>query len=121
MWLLGRTIGQPVACPEWQWTTQSHPAPSACLQVDPFPTGGMSCDHFGSPGQIDDPHTPTFGDTIEQMTGFEGAPKECALPAQRESGTRPKAGFFTIAHGLGSVRACLPDGTGCGPWRPVNH
>jgi hypothetical protein len=26
-----------------------------------------------------------------------------------------------VAHGIGNVRACKPNGAGCGPWRPFDH
>lgn len=96
-------------CPIWQWQTDQHPGITACLDKDPYSTGGMSCDHFGNVEFRDDPVTPQF----------EGQPVECGL--QRDSVGHPMAGFFTIAHGLGRVRACKPGGTGCSPWRPVDH
>jgi len=78
-----------------------------------------SCDHFGDTVNRDDPKTPTSGDTLATLKGFEGTPKECGL--QRDE-FGPNAGIFTIAHGKAQVRACLPlNQTVCGPWRPFNH
>ena len=78
-----------------------------------------SCDHMGRPQVIDDPQTPTTGDTLETLTGFEGEPKECGL-MRNEFG--PYAGFFTIAHGKAQVRSCLPlDNSVCGPWREFDR
>lgn len=78
-----------------------------------------SCDHFGSVEYRDDPQTPTSGTTLETLVGFEGEPKQCGL--QRDA-FGPNAGFFTVAHGIGQIRACLPlDPTNCGPWRAYNH
>lgn len=97
-------------CPVWEWVSSLHREPQACLEDDPFATGGMSCDHFGSPGRIDDPDT---------EPAFEGWPPECAL--LKDEHANPRSGFFTIAHGNGEVRACLPHSPQCGPWRQVNH
>lgn len=99
-------------------------------QFSPYPDGKnaeichddqnalASCDHFGDPIYRDDPKTPTTGDTLAELKGFEGMPKQCGL--QRDH-FGPNAGYFTIAHGKGYVRACLHKGGGCGPWRPFNH
>lgn len=89
-------------CPTWQFRTVQYPEWQACLQVDPYETGGMSCDHFGDPVNRDDPNTEPF----------EGAPVICAL--QRDRWGHPKAGFFIIAHGDGWVRACDAEGEHCG-------
>lgn len=96
-------------CPTWQFRIAGNPQPRPCLQVASDPS--ISCDHFGSPpgDQRDDPQTPAF----------EGRPAECGL--QRDPMGNPKAGFFTIAHGLGEVRACKPDGTECSGWLGVDH
>jgi hypothetical protein len=88
-------------CPVWQYTMDQGASIWPCRQA-PHPE--MSCDHWGDPVDRDDPQTPAF----------EGRPAACGL--QRDAAGDPKAGFFVIAHGLGQVRACLPDGTGCGPW-----
>jgi hypothetical protein len=89
-------------CPIWQYRTAGNAAPRRCLQPD-HPE--VSCDHWGTPGGAqDDPKTPAY----------EGLPTECG--AQRVDGL-PAAGFYTVAHGLGDIRACRPDGGGCGPWR----
>ena len=89
-------------CPIWQCRTSSHPDPLRCLQPQ-HPV--CSCDHWGTAGGAqDDPHTPEY----------EGQPAECG--DQRVDGS-PAAGFYTVARGKGDVRACKPDGTGCGPWR----
>lgn len=96
-------------CPTWQFRIAGNPQPRPCLQVASDPA--ISCDHFGSPpgDQRDDPQT----------SAFEGKPAECGL--QRDPMGNPKAGFFTIAHGLGEVRACKPDGTECSGWLGVDH
>ncbi len=94
-------------CPIWQYRVGELIRP--CLQTANEPA--LSCDHFGSPpaDMRDDPQTPQF----------EGKPAECGL--QRDGRGEPKAGFFIIAHGLGDVRACLPDATNCSNWIAVNH
>lgn len=93
------------ACPVWQFQTDAAPTPQLCHDNQ---SAEMSCDHYGSVEQRDDPKTPAF----------EGTPVECGK--QRDS-YGPNAGFFVIAHGLGRVRACKPDGQGCSPWRGVDH
>jgi hypothetical protein len=104
MELLGRFVGKPHACPEWEGRCYSdHPNEAECP---------ITFDHYGSPctGCRDNPDTPEF----------EGWPKECG--EQRDADGNPKAGFFVVAHGKGQVRACRPDhdpGT-CGPWRDVD-
>jgi subtilisin family serine protease len=102
--LLGQTIGEPVACPIWFFRDAAGEIRCADTGED-LPAG---CDHFGNPQFRDDPQTPEF----------EGQPIECGL--QRLNG-HPAAGFFTIAHGKGEIRACKPDGQGCGPWREFDH
>lgn len=93
-------------CPVWQFRTDANPAPKQCHDDQ---TAELSCDHFGSAGGgRDDPHTPAF----------EGTPAECGK--QRDA-FGPYAGFFTVAHGLGQVRACRPDWQGCGPFLKVDH
>ncbi len=79
-----------------------------------------SCDHFGNPVYRDDPQTPTTGDTLETLRGFEGEPKICGL--HRDS-FGPYQGYFIIAHGKASIRACRPDRDNdtCGPWRAFDH
>ena len=96
-------------CPTWQFRINGNPQPRPCLQQANDPN--LSCDHWGSPpaDMRDDPQTPQF----------EGKPAECGL--QRDPRGDPKAGFFIIAHGLGEVRACLPNGTECSPWIGVDH
>ncbi len=92
-------------CPIWQYRMASGSA-QRCLQPA-HPEA--SCDHWGSAGGAqDDPHTPIY----------EGVPPDCGT--QRVDG-HPAAGFFTVAHGRGEIRACKPDGGGCGPWRPFDH
>lgn len=80
----------------------------------------VSCDHYGNPSDRDDPQTPTTGDTLETLQGFEGEPKICGLHRD-EFG--PMQGYFIIAHGNAQIRACKPDRNSdtCGPWRPFNH
>jgi len=87
-------------CPIWQYT--KNDTVFTCHQA---PHPDQSCDHFGDPVYRDDPQTPDI---------FEGRPAECGL--QRDSAGDPMAGFFIIAHGAYLTRACLPDGTNCGPW-----
>jgi hypothetical protein len=101
-------------CPIWQYTVDGATV-HGCFDDR---TDAASCDHFGSVGHQDDPQTPTTGDTIWNLKGFEGLPLECGL---QRNAYGPMAGFFTVAHGIGQVRACKPDGTGCGPWRPFVH
>lgn len=117
MQLLGVTVGKAYACPVWQYTVDNGANVYPCSDDQ---TALASCDHFGNPVDRDDPQTPTTGDTLETLQGFEGEPKACGL--QRDA-HGPIAGFFTIAHGSGKVRACRPDNqeSGCGPWRPFDH
>jgi hypothetical protein len=101
-------------CPIWQYTADGTTI-HGCFDDS---QAAASCDHFGSVGYQDDPQTPTTGDTIWNLKGFEGRPLECGLQRNAHG---PMAGFFTVAHGIGNVRACKPDGTRCGPWRAFNH
>lgn len=99
-------------CPTWQFYTATRGSasePLPCLEVDPYDTGGMSCDHFGTQPHQDDPKT----------AAFEGEPAVCG--AQRDADGHPKAGFFTVAHGDGWVRACDAVGDHCGNWVRVVH
>jgi hypothetical protein len=105
-------------CPVWQFTVQNPAAGAIVLRCSDNHSAGMSCDHFGDPVFRDDPQTPTTGDTLETLQGFEGKPLECGL--QRDM-FGPYAGFFTIAHGKGWVRACRPDWQECGQWRAIDH
>ena len=102
-------------CPIWQYTIDEGKTVKRCSDNQ---SADISCDHFGDPTYRDDPKTPTSGDTLETLVGFEGMPKNCGL--QRDS-HGPIAGFFTIAHGKGKVRACKPDNSNCGPWQEVDH
>lgn len=95
-------------CPVWQYRQPPDMTVHPARQVAPS-DDAMSADHFGSVEFRDDPITPAF----------EGQPAACGL--QRDERGHPMAGFFTVAHGKGEVRACKPDGTGCGPWRAVDH
>lgn len=101
-------------CPIWQYTTNGTMV-QGCFDDQ---TAAASCDHFGSVGHQDDPQTPTTGNTLATLQGFEGLPLECGL---QRNALGPMAGFFTVAHGIGNVRACKPNGVGCGPWQPFNH
>ena len=92
-------------CPIWQFQTDTNPAARQCHDDQ---GAEMSCDHFGNVEFRDDPKTPAF----------EGTPAECGKQRDQYG---PNAGFFVVAHGLGRVRACRPDGAGCSPWRAVNH
>jgi hypothetical protein len=102
-------------CPIWQLTVDGGTTVEPCVDSQ---AARASCDHFGSVEYRDDPDTPTTGDTIWTLKGFEGRPLECGL--QRDA-YGPMAGFFTVAHGIGNVRACKPDRAGCGPWWPFDH
>jgi len=92
-------------CPIWQY--KSPQGDAFLCQQEP---AEVSCDHFGNVEFRDDPMTPLV---------FEGQPKECGK--QRDGRGDPMAGFFVIAHGKSELRACRPDGQGCGPWRPFDH
>ena len=92
-------------CPIWQY--KSPQGDAFLCQQEP---AEVSCDHFGNVEFRDDPRTPLV---------FEGQPKECG--EQRDGRGDPMAGFFVIAHGKSELRACRPDGQGCGPWRPFDH
>jgi hypothetical protein len=98
-------------CPIWEYSMDGQTKRGACLQPA---HDEASCSHFGDPTFRDDPLTPTTGDSIETIQGFEGQPLACGL--QRDRAGNPLAGFFAIGHGKAWFRACLPDGTGCGPW-----
>ena len=102
-------------CPRFEFRQGSVQHPCVDDQNDL-----MSCDHFGDPVTRDDPQTPTTGNTLATLKGFEGEPKVCGL---QRIGDKPIAGFFTIAHGFGGeARSCV-DGSfsACGPWLAVNH
>jgi hypothetical protein len=104
-------------CPRWEFTKDKQVVAQCRDNHDAV----ASCDHFGTQPNQDDPQTPTTGTTIETLRGFEGRPLECGL--QRDS-FGPYAGFFTIAHGEGYVRACAPNDLAslrCGPWRNFSH
>jgi hypothetical protein len=91
-------------CPVWQYQTSG--GWRMCLQPD----AEFSCSHWGDPAHRDDPMTPQF----------EGEPKECGL--QRDRDGLPMAGYFVIAHGKGSLRACLPkDEKVCSGAHAVNY
>ena len=102
-------------CPVWQYSVSGGNTVSRCSDNQ---SADLSCDHFGNPTFRDDPKTPTTGNSLETLVGFEGQPKECGL--QRDA-FGPMAGYFVIAHGKGLVRACLPNNTNCGPWQAVDH
>lgn len=103
-------------CPVWQFTVDGGSSAHPC--VDDQDVAPFSCDHFGNVEFRDDPKTPTTGDTLATLRGFEGQPLECGFQRDIHG---PMAGFFTVAHGKGQIRACKPDGKGCGPWRGVDH
>jgi len=92
-------------CPIWFYSITGDKPTSQCHQ-SPHPIA--SCDHWGDPVDRDDPMTPEF----------EGRPFACGI--QRDSENNPEAGFFIIAHAEPNrstyFRACLPNGTNCGPW-----
>jgi hypothetical protein len=85
-------------CPIWQFSQDGGQTWRPCLQE--AAEDAMSCDHFGDVRFRDDPQTPAF----------EGL-AQCG--SQRDDRGHPMAGLFTVAHGKGKVRACLPNGTGC--------
>ncbi len=126
MELLGATVGKPYACPVWRYTPDSGTNVYHCVDDK---AALASCDHFGDPVYRDDPQTPTTGDTLDTLRGFEGQPLACGL--QRDA-HGPIAGFFVIPHGgpagcksgtgpYWHIRACKPDGNGCGPWKSFCH
>ncbi len=107
---------QDLACPHWQF---KNPAGDWVTCHDDR-AAYASCDHFGSTERRDDPQTPTTGDTLDTLVGFEGEPKQCGLD---RGPFGPWAGFFMIAHTPSGVevlfRACRPDGDGCGWGTPM--
>lgn len=117
-------------CDEWQFSLDVNGFNAIPCHDDQDALA--SCDHFGDVNDRDDPKTPTTGDTLETLKGFEGRPLECGL--QRDT-FGPRAGLFTVAHGHGYVRACPPGtpltapsakGPGqptgpCGQWKPFDH
>ena len=118
--LAGARHGQPPPgiglCPRWQFRVGGG-APHELVDDHDAPCSG---DHFGDPVDRDDPQTPTTGQALETLHGFEGEPKVCGLQRDQHG---PIAGFFVIAHGQGEVRACPPldtSGENCGPWRPFD-
>jgi len=92
-------------CPIWFYSVDGTKPTSQCHQAS-HPIA--SCDHWGNPEYRDDPQTPEF----------EGKPTQCGL--QRDNAGDPVAGFFVVGHAEPNnstyFRACLPDGTNCGPW-----
>lgn len=103
-------------CPVWQYVKTGEPTVYVCHDDH---VAWASCDHFGSPNAQDDPQTPTTGNTLATLQGFEGQPLACGL--QRDA-YGPFAGFFTVAHGKGQVRACFPnDPLNCGDFFPFDH
>lgn len=100
-------------CPVWEYSMDGQTRRAACLQPA---HDEASCSHFGDPTFRDDPITPTTGNTLETLQGFEGRPLACGL--QRDGAGNPKAGFFVIGHGKAWFRACLPIGGKCGAWVP---
>lgn len=92
-------------CPVWQYQTDTNPTFRKCSDNQ---NDDASCDHFGDPQYRDDPKTPEF----------EGRPVECGN--QRDE-FGPMAGFFTVAHGEGRIRACKPDLSQCGGARQFSH
>jgi hypothetical protein len=113
--LLGLYADTDEACPIWQFKEGRQGAPQVCHdQRSGVP---VSCDHFGNTQFRDDPQTPTTGDTLETLQGFEGEPKVCGLDRDAYG---PRAGFGMVPHQdpgvVGFVRACRPDGDGCGRW-----
>lgn len=103
-------------CPVWEFMATREAKPTPCVD-DHY--AHASCDHFGNPVNRDDPVTPTTGDTLATLQGFEGAPKACGL--QRDA-HGPVAGYFTVPHGIGFIRSCGPRGdVPCGSWKKFDH
>jgi len=98
--------------PIWEFSATADPATAIFCHDDH--NAQASCDHYGTQPNQDDPQTPTTGDTIEDLRGFEGLPLNCGLYRDTYG---PNACYFIVAHGKGYIRACKPDGTGCGPWQ----
>jgi hypothetical protein len=94
-------------CPVWQYSLDKKKA-EVCDEDD-HRDMVMSCDHFGTQPAQDDPTTKNV---------FEGLP---ALCGEQRDIHGPIAGFFTVAHGKGFVRACSTDYKICGPWIAVDH
>jgi len=94
-------------CPVWEF--KSNTLTGRCH--DDRVSVPVSCDHFGSVGNEDDPQTPGV---------FEGRPAVCGLQTD-EFG--PYAGFFMVPQcspGIEcTVRACGPMGQECAPWVTV--
>jgi hypothetical protein len=106
-------------CPVWEWSTTDG-ASGSCSDDQ---TARLSCDHFGTPSNRDDPQTPT-SIIAGRPVGFEGLPLACGLQLDDHG---PKAGFFAIGHGDGAIRACTPakspDGApkACSGWFRIVH
>lgn len=103
-------------CPVWEYTVDGK----TVYNCSDNQSALASCDHFGNPTYRDDPKTPTTGDTLATLSGFEGEPKFCGL---HRDAYGPYQGFFTIAHGKASVRACVSHSSPntCGPWQKFDH
>jgi hypothetical protein len=91
-------------CPIWQGSVDGK----NWFRLEDNQGAPLSGDHFGNTVDRDDPQTPEF----------EGEPKVCG---KQRGQYGPNAGFFVIAHGKGFVRACKPDGTGCGAARAIDY
>jgi len=119
MGLIARAAGKEGgACPRFLY--RDHTGVYPCSD-DTTASHSTSCDHFGSPLERDDNKTPTTGNTLETLQGFEGWPKECGLDRDMFG---PRAGFFMTPHGSGAgfpseVAACIPDTTQCSNWMPL--
>lgn len=117
-------------CDEWQFSINANGAGAIPCNDDQH--APASCDHFGNVEFRDDPKTPTTGDTLATLKGFEGRPLECGL---QRNAFGPNAGMFMVGHGDGYFRACPPrtplnapssGGPGrptgpCGQWVYINH
>jgi len=102
--------------PVWQFSPNAQASTAIFCHDDQ--QAEASCDHYGTQPAQDDPQTRTTGDTLATLQGFEGLPRECGL---YRDALGPNACYFIVAHGKGYVRACKPDGTGCGPWLKFDH
>ena len=119
MGLVARAAGRTGAlCPVSEYRDSSTSV--APCSDDQNPGHSTSCDHFGSPNDRDDPKTPTTGDSLETLQGFEGWPTECGLQRDQYG---PEAGFFATPHGTpgfpSEVRACVPGTENCSNWLGV--
>ena len=119
MGLIAKAAGETGArCP---WFKYRDSTGTYDCHDDTTDSHSTSCDHFGSPLERDDNKTPTTGNSLTTLEGFEGWPKECGLDRNVFG---PRAGFFTTPHGSGAsfpseVAACIPGTDICSNWLSV--